>query len=432
LGIVDRRPPTLLSAAAVSDTAVNIVFNERLDTTDVADVSNYFVVDQVSFDTLHVLSAYLFSTGKTLQLTMLERLNSRYRLDIRAVRDTSGNVLENARVNFDAYEPGEYTRIADIYSDTTLNGMTVTLRGVVNFVQDVTTSSGSRRISAFMQDESGRGLNLSQSGAAVTFPGILRGNLIVVTGVISPYQGSLQMGGFTAASITVLAENQPLPAPVVLRTGDLRGQRGIIHTAWPGNFGSGTWVQTAGTIYRVDENVGGGTNIVIDDGTGNLGIRVWDSMYLRTVNLGGQTYRLRDLVGVYCVVLGPSGMYNNDFQMLAGYAEDFSLPPSGVPSEELTLKVPNRPFAPDLGQTLRIEYSAPALSEVRLRVFDLRGRVVATIVNKPAGGSNIIEWDGRGDLRELLPVGTYLLHLESIVQGNSRTQVKPLVIGTKL
>jgi hypothetical protein len=432
IGYVDRRPPTVLSAAAISDTAVNVVFNERLDTAGIAHTSNYLVVDQVSFDTLHVLNAYLFSTGKTLQLTTLERLNSSYRLDIRAVRDTSGNVLENASVNFGAYEPGEYTRIADIYADTTLNGATATLRGVVNFMQDVTTTSGSRRISAFMQDESGRGLNLSQTGAAATFPGIQRGNLIVITGVISPYQGSLQMGGFTAASITVLAESQPLPAPVVLRTGDLRGQRDIIHTAWPGNYGSGTWVQTAGTIYRVDENVGGGTNIAIDDGTGNLGIRVWDSMYLYTVNLGGQTYRLRDLVGVYCVVAGPSGMYNNDFQMLAGYAEDFTLPPTGVPSDELVLKVPNRPFAPDLGQTLRIEYSAPALSEVRLRVFDLRGRVVATIVDKRAGGSNIIEWDGRDDLRELLPIGTYILHLESISQGNTRTQVKPLVIGTKL
>jgi hypothetical protein len=432
LGLVDRRPPTLLSAAAISDAVVNIVFNERLYKTGIVDTTNYLIVDQVSYDTLHVLRAYLFSTGKTVQVTTDEPLSTRYRLDIRAVQDPSGNVLENASVNFEGYEPGEYTPIADIYSDTTLNNVTVTLRGVVNFVQDVTTSSGSRRISAFMQDDSERGLNLSQTGAAATFPGIQRGNLIVITGVISPYEGSLQMGGFTAASMTVLAEHQPLPAPIVLRTGDLRLQRDIIHTAWPGNYGSGTWVQTEGTIYRVDENVGGGTNIAIDDGTGNLGIRVWDSMYLRTVNLGGQTYRLRDLVGVYCVVAGPSGMYNNDFQMLAGYAEDFTLPPGGVPSDELFLRVPNRPFAPDLGQTLRIEYSAPAMSEVRLRVFDLRGRVVFTFPGKRAGGSNIIQWDGRDDLRELLPIGTYILHLESISQGNSRTQVKPVVIGTKL
>ena len=432
LGYVDLRPPTLISAAAVSDTAVNIVFNERLSLAGIDDSTNYLIVDQVSFDTLHVLDAYLFSTGKTIQVVVLERLTGRYRLDIRAVRDTSGNVLENAAVNFEPYEPGEYTRIADIYSDTTLNGLTVTLRGVVNFMQDVTTTSGSRRISAFIQDESGRGLNLSQTGAASTFPGIQRGNLIVITGVISPYQGSLQMGGFSAASTTVLAENRPLPAPIVLRTGDLRGQRDIIHTAWPGNYGSGTWVQTSGTIYRVDENIGGGTNIAIDDGTGNLTIRVWDSMYLDTVTLGGRAYRPRDLVGVYCSVAGPSSMYNNDFQMLAGYAEDFTLPATGVPSGELVLRVPNRPFAPDLGQRLHIEYSAPALSEVRLRVFDLRGRVVANLVDKRAGGPNIIEWDGRDDLRELLPIGTYILHLESISQGDSRTQIKPVVIGTKL
>lgn len=432
LGYIDRRPPRVTGTAAVSDTAINITLNEWLKESSASNTANYTIIDQHTFDTLHVLNAYRFRTGKTIQLNTLELLVGSYGMTIRGVQDTSGNVMPDTTVYFGAFEPGEYTTIAQVYADTSLNGIPITLRGIVTFVQDVTTTSGSRRISAFIQDESGRGLNLSQTGAAATFPGIQRGNLITITGIASTYESNLQMGSFTASSVTVLAENRPLPAPVIVRTGDVRTQRSLIHTEWPGNYGSGTWVQTAGTIYRVDENVGGGTNIAIDDGTGNCGVRIWDSMNLDSVYLGSRWYRLRDLVGIYCQVSGPASMYNNDFQMLAGYAEDFVLPQTGGVTEEFSLSVPNRPFAPDLGQKLRIRYSAPSLAEIRLRVFDLRGREVASLVNNRAGGSNVLDWDGRNDLRELLPIGTYILHLEAVENGNTRTTTKPIVIGTKL
>lgn len=438
IAYIDRRPPQAVSATAVSDSTVNLLFSEALASEGLADAANYTVVDQTDFSELHVVAAAQFSTGRIVQIKILERLQEShaYRVTVGSVRDVAGNPLNGAVFSF-GYEPGEYTRIADLYADfAAYNLSVVTLRGIVNFVQDVTTTSGSRRISAYIQDESGYGFSLSQTGPASDFPRIRRGNLIQITGQANIFPttqpGSIQLGSFTNNNVTVLAENVPLPVPVTLNTGDRRLQRQIIRTSLPRMYGSGTWCEVTGTVYLVEENVGGGTNISIDDGTGNLTIRVWNSMRLDSVQLDGRWLLLRDLRGKLITIAGPSSTYGDDFQMLAGYAEDFTVPDFGPPSGDLILDVPNRPFAPDLGQRLRIRYDAPPLGAVRLRVFDLRGRLITTLVNKPAGGPNEILWDGRDDLNNLLPLGSYILHLESVRDGASNTKSKPIVVGTKL
>lgn len=444
LGYIDRRPPEVVSTSAVLITGVNVRFNERLSPAQTGELSNYRLtnVSDPEFPELHIESALLFTDGRTIHLETLEQLENEtaYRLEIVYVEDVAGNSLEEFEVGFMGYEPVEYTQIADIYNNYRYYAdsvVIVKLCGVVNFMQDVTTTSGSRRISAYIQDNSGRGFSLSQTGPASEFPDIQRGNLIEITGTVSDYEGVIQLGGFSTGNpspdIVKLNEGAPLPEPILLKTGDLRLQNELIRTSEEGLTGAGTWVQVSGTIYRVDENVGGGTNMYIDDGTGNVTIRIWDSMNLRQVTLDGVVYPLRDLAGVICSVAGPASTYLGDFQMLAGYDEDFFVTPLDVPpSDHLILEVPNRPFAPDLGQKFTIFYNTPTTGSVRLRVFDLRGHVVVTLVNKEAGGPNEIEWDGRDDLNNIVPLGTYILHLEYVHSGDSDTEVRPIVVGTKL
>jgi hypothetical protein len=130
---------------------------------------------------------------------------------------------------------------------------------------------------------------------------------------------------------------------------------------------------------------------------------------------------------------GVSSTFNGDFQMLGGYAEDFTTGlPDVLPSEPLVLNIASRPFAPDLGQTVEIFVNAPAAGERRLRVYDLRGRLVKTLLSSLSGGPALIEWDGKTDLNDIVPIGTYILHFESVKEGKSESVTKPIVVGTKL
>jgi hypothetical protein len=326
------------------------------------------------------------------------------------------------------------TSIADIYNHfDSYQDSTVNLRGVVTHMQDVTTSTGSRRISAYMQDERGRGFSLSQSGPASQYGKIRRGNLIEITGKASEFGGTIQLNDWNEGTTQLLAQNVELPAPLEMRTGDYRLQREVVRTSHNGFYGAGTWVQVSGTIFRVDQNVGGGTNIQFDDGSGNIIIRVWDAMNLDSVELNGRWFRIGDLVGVTCTMAGVSSTFNGDFQMLGGYAEDFTTGlPDVLPSEPLVLNIASRPFAPDLGQTVEIFVNAPAAGERRLRVYDLRGRLVKTLLSSLSGGPALIEWDGKTDLNDIVPIGTYILHFESVKEGKSESVTKPIVVGTKL
>jgi len=60
----------------------------------------------------------------------------------------------------------------------------------------------------------------------------------------------------------------------------------------------------------------------------------------------------------------------------------------------------------------RIEFSIPVAATVQLRIFDVRGKLVATLVDRyvPAG-SQFVEWNGRGDNGNGVPSGVYLYRL---------------------
>lgn len=100
---------------------------------------------------------------------------------------------------------------------------------------------------------------------------------------------------------------------------------------------------------------------------------------------------------------------------------------NGAPDVSLT--PPSRPFAPDIDGPIDILYVAPQGAEVLLRVFDLEGRELFVLGEEtsPAGGLGSIRWDGRDNLRQRLPAGVYLLHLELPATGAA--SIAPVVIA---
>jgi FtsP/CotA-like multicopper oxidase with cupredoxin domain len=74
----------------------------------------------------------------------------------------------------------------------------------------------------------------------------------------------------------------------------------------------------------------------------------------------------------------------------------------------------------------RIEFSIPVAAKVQLRIFDVRGQLVATLVDRdlPAG-SQLVEWNGRGDNGNGAPSGVYFYRL--MVPGQA-TLTRKLVL----
>ena len=107
---------------------------------------------------------------------------------------------------------------------------------------------------------------------------------------------------------------------------------------------------------------------------------------------------------------------------------------------------------PSLGETLDFTYSHPANSRVIIRIFDLSGRLITSLVDKyieDAGiwynGVNPVDpddpntwinsdrssWDGRDHLGQVVSPGTYLMHIEAYDFSTSKTSmdIAPVVIG---
>ena len=138
--------------------------------------------------------------------------------------------------------------------------------------------------------------------------------------------------------------------------------------------------------------------------------------------------------GIGNVFIGSNG---REYQLLPGYQDHLRLDPNYQPSlETVGLEVPASPFAPELGETFPITYDAGSIgNQVTIRIYDLGGRLITTLLEESAVLiRNTIEWDGRDRLRDLVPIGTYICHLQSVesVSGKKRDQMVPIVVATRL
>ncbi len=284
-------------------------------------------------------------------------------------------------------------------------GSQITIKGVVVMGAGILRTNFT---DAYIYDESGSGLNIYRSGSLD--PDIKRGNLLIMKGTLDEYQGKKEIVDYRTS---ILSTNAPLPAPLELTTYEAST------TAYEGSF-----VQVRGVIASIGY-AGGGTNIYLDDGSGEVTVRAWD-----TANLDLADFNTNDFV----TINGISGIYNNAGQILLGYQEDIYKPQ--FEENPVTLHVQNKPFVPDRGEKIKIEYSAGAENaHVTIRIYDLGGRLITTL--KDGKGLPYLmeyEWDGRNHLSELVPLGAYICHLEVVDEdtGKRTEKMAPIVVGTML
>ncbi len=320
-------------------------------------------------------------------------------------QDNSDNTITTATFSYTVSQPKVITPIADIRTDTDYIGKKVTIEAVVIIGSGIVTTGWT---DVYVQDNSGRGINVYRGG--IPDPSFERGNLMRIEGTVEEFSGILEIIDYTA---NILAVDQALPEAIKISTNE----------AADGTL-EGTYVRIEGVILEL-YSAGGGTNIVLDDGTGEVTIRAWD-----TAGLDFSEYSVGDNVQINGVV----DIYQTNGQILLAYQEDISS--IEIPKSPLMLKVPNKPFVPDQGETLPIIYSAGTENaHVTVRIYDMAGRLIATPVDETGRSfEQTFEWDGTDQVNEQVTLGAYILFFEVVSNTDGATEVKtaPVVVGTIL
>ena len=93
-------------------------------------------------------------------------------------------------------------------------------------------------------------------------------------------------------------------------------------------------------------------------------------------------------------------------------------------------------FNPYFNERLTIKYGfKPGYStKTIVRIYDLKGRLVYTPVNKVHSGLGEYQWDGRDQNRELVDIGTYICQVEVVIRenGDKYTTDQPIVVAGQL
>lgn len=154
------------------------------------------------------------------------------------------------------------------------------------------------------------------------------------------------------------------------------------------------------------------------------------TMGYQTVNIG---------FGVECMIgdLRPNGHYTTGaydrVDFMANIMEYFGKTPTGpgTGAEDDGLFVtglaharPN-PFNP----MTTIEYTAAAPSRVTIRVYDVAGKVVRTLVDSPVeAGPHTAAWDGANDSGQRAASGVYFVRMEAEGPAGAFREVRKVVL----
>ena len=157
----------------------------------------------------------------------------------------------------------------------------------------------------------------------------------------------------------------------------------------------------------------------------------------------------------YVIVKGLLGSYNCNFQLDASdegyggvsingtvtYFDQINTSGNYQSDDSIysaSIEVAPYPFVPTSGERIDFSYSFPSDSRVIVRVFDLSGRFITSLVDKYFSNSGTVfmhqdgsDWDGRDHLGQIVSPGTYLIHIEAMnfQTGVTSSGMAPVVVG---
>lgn len=305
--------------------------------------------------------------------------NSLLEIQVEAT-DNYGNVGESA-VSSLLVASTTPIEIADIHDEIDLYlDDIVTIQGIVTIGSGILNNSNT---TAYIQDESGRGLNLFDYDL---LPEMDRGDELVVVGYVEVYgETTVEIIDF---DYTRLNTGNDIPDPMAVSVG------GANSSQW-----EGTLIEFQGDIADSYAS-GGGRTYEITDGTDVTIVRIWDDTGIDTTGLQ---------VGTSWAFLGVGSQYYDDYQLLVGYEEDIELlsidANHSLPKEFALLPAFPNPFNP----STTLKWMLNERGDYKVSAYNLIGQKVVTIASghgEPGSFSTIWETNN-------LPSGVYFVILSS-------------------
>jgi hypothetical protein len=353
--------------------------------------------------------------------------------DITGIKDST------SKLAITISEPQAVLTIAGLLNDfDSYIGQEVEINGVVTVPSGILRSD---RVQVFIQDNSKRGILLEspQSGESLN-----RGDSIKVNGVLSAYVSDYDdlQPQLSDATISILKQNADIP---IVNLEFINVFNEIVQIIDPEDLEPldvikymNTYVKFYGKIVSREDNLGGGTNITLQDQNGAFTtVRIWNStniLYDSAEDL--INYELDSLlrIGNNIEIAGIAGQYRGGSQIQPAYNFDIVEKLEGIIGDyRAELSVSPYPFVPQLGEVIKYSYRFPSNARIKLRVFDTAGRLITTLYDEYRGISFYKEatWNGRDNLNKLVPGGTYIIHLDIIdsITGKNYQKVAPVVIA---
>jgi len=85
-------------------------------------------------------------------------------------------------------------------------------------------------------------------------------------------------------------------------------------------------------------------------------------------------------------------------------------------SDKIELKIFPNPFSPDgdgFEDEVTFQYTLPKMSELTIKVYDIKGRLVKTLIEDEPQVTGERSWDGRDDKNRIVRVGIYIVLAEA-------------------
>ena len=84
--------------------------------------------------------------------------------------------------------------------------------------------------------------------------------------------------------------------------------------------------------------------------------------------------------------------------------------------------------------TIKIKYKNPKNTTLKIKIYDIRMRLIKNLIETDEEGLNFLEWNGKGNDNSIMPVGIYIFYYEFIDKnrGEILKGKKPIVLGKKL